>query len=370
MRKRVRLEDPIFFTPPPTKLDRRMWKKDSDAPAPDPRMYDVLMRQTGLSEEALNFVKTAYEENKPRQAALDKMNADIGGSLLEDARIARERGNEAYARYKEKFQPVEDQMITDAQTIDSASNIAGARGKALADVQQQAGVAQAASNRSMGRYGLAPNANRMAAINSQLQAQTVAAAAGGMQNAEQNQRDRGVALRGAVANMGRGYPAQALSFGQAAQGAGQAAYGNTIAANQQNMGNQNMMMGGYGQAGNMNAQAMQGWNSLYGTQMQGYGYQNQANSSNMAGLGSLVGMGMRMYGLGAADGGKIVGPGTGVSDSIQGVNTSDGSPIRVSNGEYIIPSDVVKAKGTEFFDKLVERHHTPAAMQRGAAIKR
>ena len=49
----------------------------------------------------------------------------------------------------------------------------------------------------------------------------------------------------------------------------------------------------------------------------------------------------------AAMGGKVKGAGTGTSDSI---------PIRVSAGEYVIPAHVVKAKGTEFFDKLLEAY--------------
>jgi hypothetical protein len=35
----------------------------------------------------------------------------------------------------------------------------------------------------------------------------------------------------------------------------------------------------------------------------------------------------------------------------------------LSKGEYVIPADVVKKKGIEFFDKLLERYHTPAAVQ-------
>lgn len=52
-------------------------------------------------------------------------------------------------------------------------------------------------------------------------------------------------------------------------------------------------------------------------------------------------------GMHAAAGGKVKGPGTGTSDSI---------PVRVSAGEYVIPAHVVKAKGTEFFDKLLEAY--------------
>lgn len=59
-----------------------------------------------------------------------------------------------------------------------------------------------------------------------------------------------------------------------------------------------------------------------------------------------------------ADGGMIVGPGTGRSDSVDTTNQSTGAPVKVSNGEYIIPAHVVEAKGKDFFDSLL-RKYTP-----------
>lgn len=49
----------------------------------------------------------------------------------------------------------------------------------------------------------------------------------------------------------------------------------------------------------------------------------------------------------AKNGGPVVGPGTGTSDSI---------PIRVSAGEYVIPAKVVQAKGVDFFDSLLKKY--------------
>jgi hypothetical protein len=49
----------------------------------------------------------------------------------------------------------------------------------------------------------------------------------------------------------------------------------------------------------------------------------------------------------ARNGGKVVGPGTGTSDSI---------PIRVSAGEYVIPAKIVQAKGKDFFDSLLKKY--------------
>ena len=59
-----------------------------------------------------------------------------------------------------------------------------------------------------------------------------------------------------------------------------------------------------------------------------------------------------------ADGGKVKGPGTGISDSI---------PIKASKGEYMMSKDVVDALGVEFFDALQAAFHTPAAVQRMTA---
>jgi hypothetical protein len=66
---------------------------------------------------------------------------------------------------------------------------------------------------------------------------------------------------------------------------------------------------------------------------------------------------------GDGSGGRLQGPGTGISDDIP-AETEDGEEIRVANGEYIIPTDVVEALGEEFFDALIARFHTPAAIQR------
>jgi hypothetical protein len=52
-------------------------------------------------------------------------------------------------------------------------------------------------------------------------------------------------------------------------------------------------------------------------------------------------------GSNAKNGGKVVGPGTGTSDSI---------PIRVSAGEYVIPERIVREKGKEFFDNMLAKY--------------
>lgn len=59
---------------------------------------------------------------------------------------------------------------------------------------------------------------------------------------------------------------------------------------------------------------------------------------------------------GMANGGFLQGPGTGRSDSIGTVNESTGQPVKVANGEYVIPEHVVRAKGRDFFDKMLRQY--------------
>ncbi len=61
--------------------------------------------------------------------------------------------------------------------------------------------------------------------------------------------------------------------------------------------------------------------------------------------------------------GVLQGPGTGTSDSIRATNMANGGQVNVSNGEYIIPADVVKAKGVDFFDGMVRKYHQPTGFK-------
>lgn len=59
-----------------------------------------------------------------------------------------------------------------------------------------------------------------------------------------------------------------------------------------------------------------------------------------------------------ADGGEAVTDAQGIQ-----AENADRVPALLSHGEYVIPADVVRAKGTEFFDKLSEKYHTPSEQQ-------
>ena len=58
---------------------------------------------------------------------------------------------------------------------------------------------------------------------------------------------------------------------------------------------------------------------------------------------------------------QVAGPGTGTSDSIPAVVDGQ-SQAALSTGEFVIPADVVRRKGTEFFEKLIAQAQPQGAV--------
>lgn len=108
---------------------------------------------------------------------------------------------------------------------------------------------------------------------------------------------------------------------------------------QQSMGGQNMIQGGSPQMAEMPMMRTGGLVSDAVARMSPSHGMTMSNDSNSAKPVTAGNHGM--------NGGPVVGPGTGTSDSV---------PIRVSHGEYVIPAHVVKMKGKEFFDSLLDKY--------------
>jgi len=112
---------------------------------------------------------------------------------------------------------------------------------------------------------------------------------------------------------------------------------------------------------------MQGYNSAGNLAYQNTSAQLAAYQAEQAPFNALLGaagtaagiyMGKKMADGGLAKKGAIRGPGGPVDDKI---------PAMLSNGEYVLPADTVQAIGKKKLDKVVEKTHTPAAVQRRRA---
>lgn len=276
------------------------------------------------------------------------------------------------ARYEQVYQPLENNLIQEFQQYDTPERQDLERGRAIADVNSQFDAQRRNALQRLESFGVDPSQTRNAALDIGMRTQQAAVAAGAASGATRNVENTGRALRAEAINIGRGMPSQvAASYGQAlaAGQAGVAGTNQTSATSGNLMGNPTswgqMASSNYGQGANIMSQN-------YSNQLAGYNAQQQANSSMMSGIGSIAGMMMMrdggdvpkyadagMPGDPYTEKGAVMGPGdgTGIDDQV---------PALLSSGEYVIPKDVVQQKGVEFFDKLVERYHTPAAQQRKA----
>ena len=347
--------------------------KKSTPKAPDLKPYADALEKTGewgflAGQEQLKWAK---EQDATNRALLERVLGPQLAAQADQASWAKKDRE----RYETVFQPLENSLVEDFQNYGTPERAAAERGRAMADVGTTFDAARRNALQRLESYGVDPSQTRNAALDLNTRVQQAAAQAGAGTAATRSMEDKARALRADAINIGKGLPSQvAQSYGQSV-GAGQAAIGGanqTFGTSTAGLGSANQFMGtaqgGYGGAGNM---ATQGFNN----QMSAYNAQQQANASMMSGIGSAVGMAAML-----ADGGPprralpvyADGRGPHMFDETGPVDEgpTDGSGIddqvhaKLSVGEYVIPADVVQKKGVEFFDKIVEKYHTPAAQQR------
>lgn len=343
--------------------------------APNMRPYADAMMASGESAERISKeqLQWARDQDVKNRAILDRVLGIQLPAMEEQAANAREDRS----RYENVFRPLEDNLIADFQSFDSPARREMERGRAAADMTTSFDAARRNALQRLESYGVDPSQTRNAALDLGVRSQQAAATAGAMTNATRNVEDKARALRADAVNLGRGSLSNvASSYGQAVA-AGQAGVGGanqTAATGGSNMGNPaqwgGMAQSGYGGAANITNMGFQ--NQMASQQMA------NANSANM--WSNIMGGAGIVAGL--ADGGRArralptpgfvadgPGDGSGIDDQVpmKIINPKTGEvqeEARVSTEEYIIPADVVRKKGVEFFDKLVEKYHTPAIEQR------
>lgn len=320
----------------------------------------------------------AREQDTMNRQTLDRvLNVQLP-AMEEQASNAREDR----ARYEDTFRPLEDKFIKEAEGYDTPERREQEAGRAIADVGASFDASRRNALQRLESYGVDPSQTRNAALDVGVRTAQAAAAAGAGTNAQRQVENTGRALRSDAVNLGRGLPSQVAGSYAGAAGTGSQAVGG---ANQTT----GTSAGAAGAAGQFGALALQGYGQGAGIRTQGYQNQ-QANwqaqqDQTMGWVNAAAGV----AGMFMADGGKVdeegaidLGDGqtlmprqdipftrngmvdTGLGD---GSGIDDTVDAKISDGEYVIPADVVRIKGTEFFDRLVEKYHTPAEQQRQAA---
>jgi hypothetical protein len=327
------------------------------------------------SKEIAEMQQQTAREQLEWSREQDTMNRELLQQVLDVQLPAMQEQFETASadrqRYEEMFRPFEDQWAEEAKNYDTPERRAQERARALADVNTQFDAQRRNALSRLESYGVDPSQTRNAALDVGVRTAQAAAMAGAATQADRRVEDTGRALQSDVINLGRGALSNAAGFYGQAVNAGSAAQGNALnttasGANavQSSLGFSGQALQGYNQNANILSQG-------FGNQMQSWNAQQQQTAGMLQGIGGIAGMFM-------ADGGEVENPVGGpaapytadgpVDGPGDGSGVDDRVPAMLSQDEYVIPADVVRAKGEEFFDKLLEKYHTPASQQRRGAI--
>ncbi len=326
-------------------------------PMADATMEAARMAQQ-TSREQLEWAREQDTMNRQTLQSVLDIQLPAMRDQFENAREDRER-------WETVFRPMEDEFVAEARAYDTPERREQYRAKATADVTQAFDASRRNALQRLEGYGIDPSESRSQALDIGVRTAQAAQTAGAATRSDLGVEERGRQLRGQAIQLGRGIPGQVGAGYAGAVGAGAQAIGGA----NQTTGTSSAAMGTPGQWGNM---AMQGYGQGAGILTQGFGNEMQNYNAGVAqtagwleGIGGIAGAAMAMEHGGMAinpNGGyDMEGEYTEVGDVDtgrgDGSGRDDNVPALLSDGEYVIPADVVRAKGEEFFDKLLETYH-------------
>lgn len=344
------------------------------APDPNPGMLasaeaakETAEAQKEIAKNTLDFYKRQYEDLKP------VLTQVLEGQVQTQAEATRQA--KEYEQYmKETFRPLEERLAEEAGMYDTEAGRERIARQAAGDIATSFAQMREQGTRQARAMGLRPSAGRFAALNQQLNLQEALARAAAKTGAREGAMDKARALKYDAAALGRNLPTNITgSQGVSLAAAGGAQQGALVPGQVMAPGFQGAMQGysgatqAYGTAGNIYGQEFAG-------RMQGYQAQQEGAGGLFKGLGGLAGM---AFGAPTGSiGGKILGFADGGAPRKRGLVRGPGGPVddmipaMLSDGEYVIPADTVKAIGKKNLDKVVKKTHTPAAIQRKRGMKK
>ena len=311
-----------------------------------------------LGKEQLAWARDEYGQNR-------ELVDQVVGSSMQRQAVNDRAASADRSRYQDTYQPLEDEAIADARGFAGNGRQEYEMGRASAEVAQAMEASRRNARAQLEGFGINPSDTRYSALDANARIQSAAAQAGAANQAHAQTEAVGRALRSEAVNVGRGYPGQiAGTYGTALQSGNQAV--NSALANYSAGANAMGTAPQYMATGN---QALGTWGNTLNM-----GYQNElaqynANQSSSSGIGGILGgvLGVIPAFLkeggaipdGVTSGGKLdpaMSPshGKAIDDIPARVNQS-GQEVRLNADEFIVPNDVAKWKGEEFFQKLIDQ---------------
>lgn len=244
------------------------------------------LQQAALSKEQLDWAKKIYADTAPdRTDAIQRANA------VSDQQLASGKANDAlasdYANYnKTTFRPLEQGIVSDAQSYDTPEKRQAAANAAMADTNMAFGAANKATAQQLAANGIDPGSTRAMAVMEGQGVNQATANAGAAYKARQGVETMGAARKMDAASLGRNLPsAQATSAGIALN-AGNSSAANGAMSSSINAQGAQIVNQGYSGA----QQGLAGASDTYGSIAKQQTSANNANNGLWQAAGTVAGM--------------------------------------------------------------------------------
>ena len=266
-------------------------KGGGGAPSADPQIGKAQLRMADLAEQQYNDFKTNIWPTLQKQAeSQTDMATKLANQQYETTQKQNTIAEEAYARYKEKGIPIQDELFKQAQTAGSEQEQQQQVSQAIGDVQSQMTAARGNTTRQMQSYGIDPTSGVAQGANNANEIMGAATGAAAATRARNAAIQLGWAKKMDAAGLAQGqFGNQASSTGLALN-AGNAALGSGAMGMNATNAVGNSYSQGYGGA-------MSGWNNVgqlgvqkYNADVNAYSAQ-QANDPMKTVLGAAAGVG-------------------------------------------------------------------------------
>lgn len=330
------------------------------------KMWDAFDRQ-------FEWAKSQDERNN---AVLDQV---LGIQLPAMQQLAQ-AGIEDRQRYKDVFVPAEDKYLAEVANYGGREDQLRRSGEAQADVASSFESQRRAAIDNLRSFGIQPGV-AYAGLDARFRAQQAATQALVANKAMRETEREGIGLRREALNIGQGLRSDSMSGLVNATNSGSAAV--NAAGNITSTGAAALMSGkDYAQMG-MDAmgRAQGAEQAQFDNQYKLDTMEQEGAGDMMGGIGQLAGTAIGAYfggPAGAAAGGALgKAGGEAIASKAGGGPVHEGPfletplpgdtvPTMLNPDEYVIPKDVVMRKGTEFFDRLLEKTRNPAPQKRAA----
>lgn len=297
-----------------------------------------------MGQQQRGWAEEMWATGKQEWGKLQDWSQSVMGASLPAMEESFQWARDQRDRYEQYVVPQMQSLFSEAELYASKGEEDRQRGAAIQDVKSASEATRAAHERKLKGYGIDPSDLRHQSLDAQAGVAEAAMSAFAANQAGERTKQVGRDLRNQAINVGSTFLNDASAANAMGANVGTGALGTASnAAVSGSQASQGAMpyMGGAMSGVDLGAGIV---DTSYGRQLDKNAADNAAAAQN---FDEAVAIGKGVGHLAAvAEGGAIAGPGG---------PTDDAGAVAISDGEYVIPADVVRKMGTNHFDKMIEK---------------